>query len=172
MASQFRLMSYNPQWPQEFEQSRSSILQAAQGWIVDVQHCGSTALRESIARPVVDMVAGLSDLQQLNPVCSLLEGLNYRRVEVPPWCEEELCGMLIKPRSSDPTHSVLVVTEQGTLWQRAIAMRNFLSNHPEDWANFKQLKLDYFQPGCSAELNYESAKSQFFATLEEKMNGG
>lgn len=162
-------MEFNPLWKQEFEQSRSSILQAAEGWIVDVQHAGSTAVTGGIARPIVDLVAGLSDLQQLNQVSMLVEGLNFKRIETPAWCEDELCAHLIKPRNAEETHSLLVVKHEGNLWNRASAIRNQLQNSTEDWERFKQLKLDNFQPSCSAAANYEIAKSQFFGDLEIKI---
>jgi GrpB-like predicted nucleotidyltransferase (UPF0157 family) len=162
-------MSHNPAWKQEFEQSRSSILQATDGWLSDVRHIGSTSLEESIARPVVDILAGISDLQGLNECSFLIEGLNFQRVATPEWCEEEFCALLLKPRVGEATHSVLVVKYGGQLWERSLAIRQRLATDQDEWQRLLQMKLEHFQPGCSAAQNYADAKREFFADLERRI---
>lgn len=163
-------MAFNPQWMQEFEQTKSSILQATDGWLSDVQHIGSTSVPDSVARPVVDVVAGISDLQGLNDCCLLIEGLNFLRIETPDWCEQELCGLLIKPRHGEATHSVLVVRHNGALWQKSLAIRDRLRSNADEWQTLLQIKLEHFQPGCSARQQYENAKAEYFEDLADRIS--
>ncbi len=162
-----RLMSHNPQWVQEFEQSRSMILWATEGWVVDVQHVGSTALSDGVAQPIIDSLAGLNDLQGLNDAAGLIEGLNYIRVASPDWCDDELTAMLRKPRVGAPTHTVLLVRQAGPTWRRTMAIRDWLSGHPEDRQQLQALKREHFTAGCDAVERYTTAKDQFFHTLEQ-----
>lgn len=165
MALPFRLMTYNPQWRQDFEQTRSNVLQATEGWIHDVQHIGGTALENSLARPVVDVLAGLSEMHGLNEASRLIEGINYRRVETPLWCEEELCALLHKPRVGEVTHTVLLVKLGGALWQRGLAITTRLSENLHDRQRLQNLKVDNFKPGCHAPERYAEAKQVFFESL-------
>ena len=169
MAQPYRLMSYNPQWRQEFEQSRSSMLQATEGWLCEIVHIGSTSLDDGIARPVVDLMAGMQDMQGLNDVCALIEGLNYRRQATPAWCDEELCALMHKPRAAAATHSVLIVRHQGSLWKRAVAVRNRLATHPQERVELNQTKMNNFNSGCSGEAAYLDAKDLFFRQLEQSI---
>jgi len=160
-------MTHNPQWRQEFEQARSLILWATEGWVGDVQHIGSTALADGVAQPVIDLLAGLRDLRGLNEAAGLIEGLNYVRVASPDWSDDELTALLHKPRTGAPTHTVLLVRQSGPTWQRALAIRNWLAQHPQDWQQFQALKRAHFTAGCDALERYTTAKDQFFHALEQ-----
>lgn len=165
-----RLMSYNPQWQQEFEQTKSSVLQAAQGWVTNVQHIGSTCLPDGIARPIVDVVAGLTDMQGLNEAALLIEGLNYARVESPEWCSDELTALLQKPRTGEATHTVLLVRFEGDAWRRSLAIRQRLMSNLVEWQQLQTVKQDNFAAGCQALHRYNAAKDSFFAELEGRIN--
>ena len=165
-----RLMSYNPQWRQEFEQTKSSVLQATEGWITDIEHIGSTALSDGIARPIVDVVAGISDMQGLNEAALLVEGLNYARVESPDWCSEELTACLQRPRSGEVTHTVLIVKHEGSAWSRALRIRSWLADHLADWQTLQSVKQDNFAAGCQALAKYSAAKDAFFEELETRIH--
>lgn len=167
MSTSLRLMSHNPHWHQEFEQTRSLILWASEGWVSEVQHIGSTALLDGVAQPVIDVLAGLHDLRGLNAAAELIEGLNYLRVAAPEWADDELTGLLVKPRMGAPTHSVLLVRHGGRTWQRAVAIRDRLNQHREDWTQFQALKRAHFTAGCDALDRYTTAKAQFFNALEQ-----
>ena len=145
------------------------ILWATEGLVADVQHIGSTAVPEGVAQPVIDLLAGLQDLRGLNEAAGLIEGLNYTRVASPEWCEDELTAMLQKPRVGAPTHTVLLVRQAGPAWQRTLAIRNWLSHHPQDWRQFQALKRAHFTAGCDAWERYTTAKDQFFHALEQLM---
>lgn len=166
-----RLMEHNPQWAQEFEQARSSILQATEGWIVDIQHVGSTAIAGGVARPIVDLIAGMDDLQGINEAALLVEGLNYARLSSPDWCSEELSAFLQKPRSGDPSHTVLLMRRDSAAWERSLAIREHLQNNLLDWEQLQNLKKDNFATGCTALANYTAAKDEYFAELESRIGG-
>lgn len=161
-----RLMAHDARWRQEFEQSRSVLLQGTEGWLADIEHIGSTALPDVVARPVIDMVAGIRDLQGLNETAMLIEGLNYARLASPEWCEDELVAYLQKPRGTAATHRVYVVKYQGVLWNRCLEIRDHLDNNLNERQALETLKRDLFQPGCAAEREYEVQKAEFFRQLE------
>jgi GrpB-like predicted nucleotidyltransferase (UPF0157 family) len=169
MSTPLRLMEHNQQWEQEFNQSRSMLLWATEGWLHDVQHIGSTSIQGGIAQPVIDMMAGMSDLKGLNEACTLIEGLNYARVASPDWCADELTALLQKPRAGSLTHTVLVVRLDGSSWRRGLAIREWLASNLVDWQNLQNLKRDRFTTGCDAAERYAAAKNDFFAELELRM---
>lgn len=165
-----RLMMHNPRWAQEFEQARSMLLHATEGWIVDVVHIGGTNVPHEIAQPVIDMVAGMTDLAGLNQASQLVEGLYYARVPAPTWCDQELVAKLVKPRFGDPTHTVLLVRHQSEIWNRILAMQQYLSAHALERTQLQNVKRDHFSMDCGAETRYAEAKNEFFATLEDQID--
>ncbi len=167
MTSPIRLMSHNRQWQQEFQQSKSLLLWASEGWIQEVEHIGSTCMSDGVAQPVIDMLAGLQELRGLNEAAGLIEGLNYVRVESPEWCADELTARLCKPRVGEITHSVLLVRQGGAAWRSALAIRRWLQEHPADWQYFQSLKHNHYTSQCDAADRYAAAKAEFFQTLEQ-----
>ena len=164
-----RLMSHNERWKQEFVQARSMLLQATEGWLTDVLHIGSTALPELVAKPVIDMIAQMEDLQGLNQAAHLIEGLNYARVAAPLWCQDELVAMMHKPRNGPQTHAVLIVRKGSPLWRRSLAIHELLAGSLADRQEFENLKRDHFKPGCAAEEQYEAAKAEYFDALQLRL---
>lgn len=162
-------MSYNRNWPQEFEQSRSLLLWAGEGWIGEVQHVGGTAIEESLAQPVIDMLAGIDELQGLNEAAELVEGLNYVRLPSPSWCDDELTAYLQKPRVGEVTHTVLLVRREGAIWQRALAIRDHLQQSISDRQLLDTLKREHLVDTCDAVQRYASAKNDFFQILHEHL---
>lgn len=169
MTSPFRLMSYNRSWPQEFEQSRSLLLWASEGWISEVQHIGGTAVEEGLAQPVIDMMAGIDEMQGLNEAAGLLEGLNYSRMPSPDWCDDELTAYLHKPRVGEVTHTVLLVRRGGAIWQRTLAIRDHLQQSISDRQLLDTLKREHLVDTCDAAQRYAAAKNDFFHILHDHL---
>ncbi|MFN3192119.1 MAG: GrpB family protein [Aureliella sp.] len=171
MAQSFRLMAYNPSWPQEYEQTRSSILQATEGWVVDTAHIGGTGIVGATSRPVIDVMIGVSDLQALNEVANLVEGLNFRREATPEWCDGELCAFLIKPRNAEATHTVLAVRHDGELWNQTKTLQSKLVEVEVLADELQQAKLDNYKADCNAEKRYEVAKTAYYEELVSRLAG-
>ncbi len=162
-----RLQPFQPTWKQEFEQTRSLLLWATEGWLTESLHIGGTRLDSTVTQPIVDVIAGMTDMRGLNDACSLVEGLNFRRVESPHWCEEELVARLFKPRVGSVTHSVLIVRHGGKTWNRVLAMQNWLDGNYVDAQRLQNVKLDAATL-CGGE--YEFQKSLFFQEMERSFD--
>ncbi|MAI31572.1 MAG: hypothetical protein CBE00_03225 [Planctomycetaceae bacterium TMED240] len=167
-----RLMHYDPRWPQEFQQTKSSILQSCEGWVTAVEHVGSTAISGLIARPTIDVLAAVEDANALATAAQLIEGLNFRINDSPDWSTEPI--VLGKPRhlsvaQPDPTHSVWLVIYGSDCWQRMIRMRDWLRDNKETAVRFEEAKVARWRSGEGELSSYESDKALFFAHLEDQM---
>jgi GrpB-like predicted nucleotidyltransferase (UPF0157 family) len=164
-----RLAHHDPRWKQEFEQTRSSILMAAEGWVSAVEHVGSTAVPELIAVPVIDVVAGILDPGFLEEAAVRLEGLNFRRLPLPLWAGD--CGeLLVKPRQGNCTHVIYLTVVDGVLWRRLTAMRDRLLEHPDEALRFEDAKVHRWRRCGGTHRIYDQAKGIYFTHLEEQMS--
>ena len=163
-------MYHDPRWPQEFEQTRSSILQSCEGRVVAAEHIGSTAISGLIARPTVDVIAGVSEAGLLEDSAALIEGLNYRTIQSPDWCGGHPLITLSKPRSfteaqPQQTHSVLLTIIDSPIWNQSLAIRDWLRSHPDVAIDYEELKVQRWRDGEGDLDSYNEAKSYFFADL-------
>lgn len=169
--STIRLMHYDPRWPQEFEQTRSNVLQSCQGWVTAVEHIGSTAISGLIAQPIIDVIAAVEDAEGLAPASMAIEGLNFRRVSAPEWIADEPGCLLEKPRHGTATHRLLLVVRESPPWRRAIRLRERLRADPDTAVRFEETKVARWRRGEGDPQRYEADKAIFFAHLEDQISG-
>ncbi|MEM1070427.1 MAG: GrpB family protein [Planctomycetota bacterium] len=167
-----RLMHYDPRWRQEFEQTRSSILSSTQGWVTAVEHIGSTAISGLIARPTIDVLAGVESPEGIEVATPLIEGLNFRCESGPVWAPDSIC--LTKPRNRtadqpEPTHLVILVIHASPTWQRVVKLRDWLRTHAETAIRFEEAKVARWRSGEGELESYEKDKAVFFAHLEDQI---
>ncbi|MFG0288920.1 MAG: GrpB family protein [Rhodopirellula sp. JB044] len=165
-----RLMHHDPRWRQEFEQTRSSILQCCEGRVVAVEHIGSTAISGIIARPIVDAIAVVADPVDLDDSAALIEGLNFLPVDSPEWVPAGGGRQisLHKPRHGEITHRVYAVTQGSPLLLHATRLRDYLRSSPEEAIAFEEAKVNAWQR-CEGEPQaYAEAMSSVFAGIRPR----
>jgi len=159
-----RLMHHDARWRQEFEQTRSGILQSCEGRVVAVEHIGSTAIGGIIARPVIDAVAVVADPVDLHDAALLIEGLNFRVVELPQWVPTPEPPRLVleKPRHGETTHRVFVVNQGSRLLEKTTRLRDYLRANPAAAIEFEEAKVNVWKETEGHFDAYHHAMSSIF----------
>lgn len=167
--SKVRLSHYDGRWRQEYEQMRSCLLDACEGMVTAVEHIGSTVLPSAIARPQIDLVAGVADAGDVVETLGLIEGLNFRPLDRPNWFADEKSHFLQKTMTKTPSFHVIVTTNKGGLWYRLMRMKLWLDTHQHDLQRLTQVKIHLIN-SSNDEGSYERGKSIFFTALEDQMD--
>jgi len=160
-------MHYAPAWRQEFEQTKSGVFQSCQGDVTVVEHIGSTAIPGLIARPIVDLVACVHDVSSLERAATQIEGLYFRRDELPSWCDD--CVLFIKPRHGEATHHLFLTAINSRTHRRTVALRDHLRNQPARAVEFEGAKIRRWKAVDGNADDYHRDKNIFFAHLEEQL---
>ena len=135
------LSPYDPDWPNRFEAERALLEQALAPWLASgIHHVGSTAVPGLAGKPVLDIVAGVRDLEAARASFAPLAALAYRYREHRPEAHS-----LVKPAAGNwwqATHH-LHLTEPGSdLWRERLAFRDALRADPalaQEYAEWKRL---------------------------------
>src|SRR6187551_3390489 len=70
---------YDPEWPALFERERARLEAALSPWLEGgIHHIGSTSVPSMTAKPIIDMLAGVRDLEEARAAFPRLEALGYR----------------------------------------------------------------------------------------------
>ena len=167
-----RLTHYDSRWKQEFQQTRSSILQSCLGWITAVEHVGSTAIPGLIAQPTIDILAGVngsldSHEDPIQKSADFIEGLNFRRHRSPSWAGESV--LLHKPRHGAPTHCVILMDQTSKVWRQALAVRDHLIDNADLATRFEQVKVARWRSGQGDPKLYKRDKSIFFTHVIDQI---
>jgi len=164
-----RIVDYDPNWPAVYQAEEKAILQAAGEWLVDIQHLGSTSVPGLAAKPVIDMMAAVSRLEDARNIVGPLAALSYHyvpeyEVEMP---ERRYFRKGRRGGEGDKYH--LHVVEPNTeFWNRHLAFRDYLRAHPEAAREYAELKRRLaVEHGTDVDA-YTDAKSEFILGVQEK----
>lgn len=126
------VVPYDPEWPRWFERERAVLEKALRQWLAaGVEHVGSTAVPGLAAKPIVDMLAGVRDLEEARAAFEPLERLGYRYREHRPEAH-----LFVRPGAG------VHVTEPGSdLWRERLAFRDALRADPELAREYAEWKL-------------------------------
>ena len=131
------IVAYDPAWPSLFEQERS-LLQATIGtWLTGpIEHVGSTAVPGLVAKPVIDIMAGVESLAASADAIAAAGTLGYVYYPYRPDVMHWFC----KPSAAFRTHHLHLVPFNSPLWIERLAFRDFLRKHPAVAAEYAELK--------------------------------
>jgi GrpB-like predicted nucleotidyltransferase (UPF0157 family) len=134
-----RLVPYDPSWPERFEAERAALEQAIGPWASGgIHHIGSTAVPGLEAKPVIDIMAGVRDLEDSRACFEPLARLEYVHF---PYLPEER-HWFCKPDPSRRTHHLHLVPAGSRRFRDHLAFRDRLRAEPRLAAEYAALKRD------------------------------
>jgi GrpB-like predicted nucleotidyltransferase (UPF0157 family)/GNAT superfamily N-acetyltransferase len=128
------VVPYNSEWIQWFEEEAVSINQVLQDNCLAIYHIGSTAIPELSAKPIIDMIVVVKDLQQsIIP----LEGMGYK-------CKGELNipFRIYFSKKGQRTFHIHMYEEDSPEIDLNILFRDYLRSHPESRREYADLKQE------------------------------
>ena len=166
--SKIVIVDYDPKWPAWFEEEKNRLFQRMGRWVTDIEHIGSTAVPGLGAKPVIDMMIGVSSLPEadaycLAPIASLgyeyfkkyEDQMPYRRY----FCKNQSENIL--------EHHIHLVEKGGEFWERHLAFRDYLRANTETARDYEQLKR-VLAPQFTDRNEYAAAKTDFIKNIEAK----
>jgi GrpB-like predicted nucleotidyltransferase (UPF0157 family) len=125
VADRIAVVAYDPAWQRKFDEERLLLERVLRPWLEgEINHVGSTAIPGLAAKPVIDMIAGVADLDEARAAFDPLSTLSYVYTPHRP----HIAHHFSKPSAalSTLTHN-LHLTEVGSdLWRERLAFRDAL----------------------------------------------
>lgn len=149
------VVPYDPGWPVRFEAERTRLEVLLAPWLEQgIHHIGSTSVPGLAAKPIIDMIAGVRNLDEARAAFEPLQGAGYRYREHRP--EAHLFR-----KAGYGVH----LTEPGSeIWRERLAFRDALRANPALAAEYEDWKLRHVAtiPGPSP---YTADKRPFVARV-------
>ena len=167
MSDSVVIAPYNPAWPARFEAERARLADVFRGAPAVIEHIGSTAVPGLAAKPVLDIMVGVSALSVVEARVPELEALGYEYV---PDFEAELPERRYfrKQRGGERTHHVHCVVRGGEFWRSHLLFRDYLRGHDGVAAEYHALKLALAARHRSDRAAYTDAKGRFIQAALER----
>lgn len=160
-----RIAPYDPRWPERFERERVALAATIGRWAVDgIHHVGSTAVPGLDAKPIVDILIGVEDLESSRACFEPLAGLGYLYA---PYRSGEM-HWFCKPHPSRRTHHLHLVPVGSGRYVDELAFRDHLRAHPDTAAAYASLKRELATRFGDDREGYTEAKAEF---IREALDG-
>jgi len=159
------LRTHNPQWEELFKQEKELISSVIADFLVDIQHIGSTAIPNIVAKPIIDIAVAIDSLDNIEKIIPPLKniGFIYRGEQGIPDRH-----MFVKGGENYRTHHLHVMQKDHYEWDKHILFRDFLKKHSNDAKQYSELKKLLFIRFGNDREKYTDSKSEFIQNIIEK----
>ncbi len=164
MKANLNIFPYHPEWPALFEKEACKIKSALGHNCHTIYHVGSTSIPGMCAKPIIDMIPVVANIQQVDEMAAEMAKLGYQ--------VKGEGGMLFRRyfTKSDDTEAFNVhVYEEGAgEVDRLIKFRDWMRSHQQDADAYANLKLQLEGLLSVDRLKYTMGKEAFIASIDAK----
>lgn len=172
------IVPYDAHWPEAFQVEKRHLFSCLPGELIRrIEHFGSTAVPGLAAKPVIDMLVEVTDLQETQVrIAPILESQGYDYFWRPTHGDDgpPFYAWFIKrgPDTGIRTHHIHMVERHfSDHWDRLL-FRDYLIAHPEAAKEYEALKfrLSYSHP--NDRVAYTRGKTEFVVKITELAKHG
>jgi len=152
------LSEYQASWVIKFEKEKTLLNNLIGKWSHgSIEHVGSTAIPDLIAKPIIDIMFGVQSLEASKPCIDILGNNGY---EYSPY-KTEVMHWFCKPSDSFRTHHVHLIPYLSPLWKERITFRNELRKNKEIRNKYANLKIKLADENKNDREKYTELKWPF-----------
>lgn len=168
------IVPYDPQWPELFRQEKEHLLSCLPNELIRrIEHFGSTAVPGLAAKPVVDLLVEVTDLEATKgEIVPVLQSQGYDYFWRPTWGDDTppFYAWFIKsnPGSGVRTHHIHMV-EQHFIehWDRLL-FRDYLIECRQVAAEYQALEFHLASAFPNDRVAYTKGKTEFIVRVTNK----
>lgn len=163
-----RLEAHDDEWEKEFLRVKEDILNSTPIQENRIEHIGSTAIKNIVAKPILDLVVGVDDIENVDK--SIFQGLKEvgflrLRVERP---NEIVLAKFTDYTYKEKTHFIHLVEYNKELWKNLIFFVNYLNSNETEREQYRELKMKFLEEKNGGIIEYTEYKEQFVKGIYEK----
>jgi GrpB-like predicted nucleotidyltransferase (UPF0157 family)/predicted N-acetyltransferase YhbS len=160
-----RVVAYNPAWTLMFAEEAEKLRDALGDELVDIHHIGSTAVVGIHAKPVIDILPVVRDINQVDRRNPWMVSLGYA-----PRGENHIPGRryFCKESDGERTHHVHVFQAGHPEIDRHVDFCAYLNAHPADAQRYVELKRALAAAFPHDIMGYNDGKTALIRELDAK----
>jgi GrpB-like predicted nucleotidyltransferase (UPF0157 family) len=160
IVEEVRLSAHDSRWAERFVTERDRLQEILPGHFTAIEHIGSTSVPRLSAKPIIDILAGVSALRDAD---ALLEPLCMHGYETSAEFNATLIDRrwLMRHACGRRTHHLHLVVFGGESWFRHLQFRDLLRADSAIAARYGQLKQELAEQHRHEREAYTLAKTAF-----------
>lgn len=158
------VVPYDPNWPLQYEEEATRIKSIFSANFIAIHHVGSTSVPGLAAKPTIDIILVVKDIEQVDACNDQMEKLGYEA-----WGEYNIPGRRFFVKGEDKrTHHVHTFQIGNPEIERHIYFRDYLESHPDVANDYANLKTKLAQQFAHDRRGYVQNKQDYVKALEKK----
>jgi GrpB-like predicted nucleotidyltransferase (UPF0157 family) len=160
------VVKYDARWPAEFERAAEELRGAMREALTNIHHIGSTSVPGLQAKPVIDMLATVRDLDAADRCRSRMQALGYEAMG-----EFGIAGRRYFRRNDARgvrTHQLHAFEAGSPHVERHLAFRDYLRGHADIAARYAALKQALAERFHKNIEGYMDGKDEFIKEVEAR----
>jgi len=167
MPRKVELILHDPTWADKYQEEADRLTAVLSPEIIAIHHIGSTAIPNIFAKPIIDILIEVKEINRIDHYNDQLATLGYAAHG-----EHGIPGRryFSKNTESAHTHHVHIFQVGNPEIDRHIKFRDHLITHPDEAQAYSQLKTELTKIFPEDVDQYTEAKSGFIQSVSEKIN--
>ena len=165
MPQHVTVVNYDPEWPSNYARERGCIAEILKDNCISIYHIGSTSVPGLPAKPVIDIMAVVRSLEEVDRAAEKFSAIGYESLG-----EFGIAGRRYLRKGGDErTHQIHVF--QADDWNnigRHLAFRDYMRAHEKERDEYAKIKKDLAQEFPYDIDGYCDGKESFVREMEER----
>jgi GrpB-like predicted nucleotidyltransferase (UPF0157 family) len=154
------ICNYDSDWLRWYTEEVSS-LSSVFGPDVPIEHFGSTSVPGLAAKPIVDILVGISNFPHIpTSQAQGLEDLGYENLGT-----AGVPGRIYLRKRGSRSFNIAITQYKSELWRDNLILRDYLRNNHNEARQYSEHKLEAYQKGFRTLLAYSDHKSELVLEL-------
>ncbi|WP_419419764.1 GNAT family N-acetyltransferase [Legionella sp. D16C41] len=166
--SMITLKAYNPNWKIQFQEEKTSLFNLGIANIIKIEHIGSTAIKGILAKPVIDILIGVNNLNTFTTTdIQQIESLGYRYNDAFETIFPFRRYFQKENSEGIRSHQIHLVNYPSQWYERHILFRNYLRHYSNIAKEYEALKVRLAKQFDNT-IDYANAKSNFCQEIDKR----
>jgi GrpB-like predicted nucleotidyltransferase (UPF0157 family) len=158
------VVSYNSNWKGMYKEESEKIKNVLSDIIIDIHHIGSTAIPGIKAKPVIDILVEVKDIEGVDQYNHKMKELGYEAMGeygIPK-------RRFFRKGGNNRTHHIHIFQVGNEEIERHINFKEYLIAHPDKAREYSKLKENLVNKYTYNVENYTNSKSDFIKEIDKK----
>ena len=160
------LMDYQTNYPDIYEKEKEELLRIYKDRIKQIDHVGSTSIKDIVSKPIIDITIQTDDLDDFKKFTeSNVEGETYTVKKEPTMGGD----YLIRKEEDGKVKAFIHVYKTGDMNGLATIMfRDYMNNHEDEKKRYEKLKMDLYEKYKDDRQSYVYGKDEYIKGVIKK----
>jgi GrpB-like predicted nucleotidyltransferase (UPF0157 family) len=155
-----KLENYNPKWSEEYKKEEELLKSLLGNKIRHIEHVGSTAIEGVKAKPIIDILVVIKDMDQIPEIENILKDYGYENKGSQGFSDRMF---FVKGPLDNRKFYVHFTKHKSITYCNQIYFKRYLNEHIELMQQYSDLKANLARKYPHDNASYTSGKNDFIA---------